>query len=128
VRNRWCLTNMQKCLILLPFVSYEAVRLWWWGGNCGVVSFGKTPCSRSIPTLASKSNRGCGKDLGRWSAQWLTVWLTNFAIPENSFTLPELSGQNRVTVGIRFQIGSMTHEYENALSPVPPSEKRLLRL
>jgi len=44
---------MQKCLILLAFVSYEAVRLWWWGGNCGVVGFGKTPCSCSIPTLAS---------------------------------------------------------------------------
>ena len=34
---------MQKCLILLPFVSYEAVRLWWWGGNDGVVDFEKIP-------------------------------------------------------------------------------------
>jgi hypothetical protein len=42
---------MQKCLILLAFVSYEAVRLWWWGGNCGVVSFGKTPFSCSFPDL-----------------------------------------------------------------------------
>jgi hypothetical protein len=31
-----------KCLILLAFVSYEAVRLWWCGGNGGVVSFEKT--------------------------------------------------------------------------------------
>jgi hypothetical protein len=45
---------MRKHLILLAFVSYEAVRLWWWGGNCGVVSFGKTPFFCSIPTLASK--------------------------------------------------------------------------
>jgi hypothetical protein len=41
VRNRWCLTNVRKCLILLAFVSYEAVRLWWWDGNCGVVDFEK---------------------------------------------------------------------------------------
>ena len=34
---------MQKCLILLAFVSYEAVRLWWWGGNRGVVDFEKIP-------------------------------------------------------------------------------------
>jgi len=44
---------MRKHLILLAFVSYEAVRLWWWGGNCGVVSFGKTPFFCSIPTSAS---------------------------------------------------------------------------
>jgi hypothetical protein len=44
---------MQKCLILLVFVSYEAVRLWWWGGNCGVVDFEKIPLPRSIPTPAS---------------------------------------------------------------------------
>jgi hypothetical protein len=48
------LTDVRKHLILLAFVSYEAVRLWWWGGNCGVVSFGKTPFFCSIPTLASK--------------------------------------------------------------------------
>jgi hypothetical protein len=41
VSNAWCLTNKQKCLILLAFVSYEAVRFWWWGGNCGVVDFEK---------------------------------------------------------------------------------------
>ena len=52
---------MRKHLILLTFVSYEAVRLWWWGGNCGVVSFGKTPFFCSIPTLASKSKRFCVK-------------------------------------------------------------------
>jgi hypothetical protein len=50
----------------------------------------------------------------------LTVSLTISAIPENSVTLPALSGQNRVTVGICFQRRSMTHENENALSPVPP--------
>jgi len=38
----------------LAFVSYEAVRLWWWGGNCGVVDFEKTPCFCSILTSASK--------------------------------------------------------------------------
>ncbi len=53
MRNAVCLTNVRKHLILLAFVSYEAVRLWWWGGNCGVVSFGKTPFFCSIPTLAS---------------------------------------------------------------------------
>ena len=53
MRNVECLTGMRKHLILLTFVSYEAVRLWWWGGNCGVVSFGKTPFFCSIPTLAS---------------------------------------------------------------------------
>ena len=56
-RNVWWLTNIQKCLILLVFVSYEAVRLWWWGGNCGVVDFEKIPLPRSIPTLASKPNQ-----------------------------------------------------------------------
>ena len=30
---------MQKGLILLVFVSYEAVRLWCYCGNCGVVDF-----------------------------------------------------------------------------------------
>jgi hypothetical protein len=50
------LTNVQECLILLAFVSYEAVRLWWWGGNCGVVDFEKIPLPRSIPTLASILN------------------------------------------------------------------------
>jgi len=44
---------VRKHLILLVFISYEAVRLWWWGGNCGVVSFGKTSFFCSIPTLAS---------------------------------------------------------------------------
>ena len=48
---------MQKYLILLAFVSYEAVRLWWWGGNCGVVDFEKIPLPRSIPTLASIRKR-----------------------------------------------------------------------
>ena len=48
---------MQKCLILLAFVSYEAVRLWWWGGNGGVVDFGNIPWPRSIPTSASKPNQ-----------------------------------------------------------------------
>jgi hypothetical protein len=43
VRNVGCLTKTQKCLILLAFVSYEAVRLWWWGSNCGVVDFEKIP-------------------------------------------------------------------------------------
>ena len=36
-----CLTRTQKCLILLPFVSYEAVRLLGQGGNGGVIDFGK---------------------------------------------------------------------------------------
>jgi hypothetical protein len=53
VRNAECLTNVLKHLILLAFVSYEAVRLWWWGGNGGVVSFEKNRYSCSIPTLAS---------------------------------------------------------------------------
>ena len=39
VRDAECLTDVRKRLILLAFVSYEAVRLWWWGGNCGVVGF-----------------------------------------------------------------------------------------
>lgn len=34
---------MQKGLILLVFVSCEAVRLWWRGGNGGVVSSDKLP-------------------------------------------------------------------------------------
>ena len=42
VRDAECLTDVRKRLILLAFVSYEAVRLWWWGGSRGVVSFGKT--------------------------------------------------------------------------------------
>jgi hypothetical protein len=54
-RNVWWLTNIHKCLILLVFVGYEAVRLWWWGGNYGVVDFEKTPLSCSIPTPASNS-------------------------------------------------------------------------
>ena len=50
------------------FVSYEAVRLWWWGGNGGVVSFEKNRYSCSIPTLASILNRVCGKDLRKRKA------------------------------------------------------------
>jgi len=57
------LTEERKHLILFAFVSYEAVRLWWWGGNCGVVSFETTPFFCSIPTLASNLNRVCGNDL-----------------------------------------------------------------
>ena len=60
MRNVWCLTNMQKCLILLAFVSYEAVRLWWWGGNCGVVDFEKNPDLvrfRPSPPIAGLSRR-----------------------------------------------------------------------
>jgi hypothetical protein len=53
VRDAECLTDVRKRLILLAFVSYETVRLWWWGGNCGVVSFGKIREFCSIPTLAS---------------------------------------------------------------------------
>lgn len=63
VRDAECLTDVRERLILLAFVSYEAVRLWWWGGNCGVLSFDKTPEFCSIPTLASNPNRECGKDL-----------------------------------------------------------------
>ena len=69
---------MRKHLILLAFVSYEAVRLWWWGGNCGVVSFEKTPFFCSIPTLASKSKRFCVKVLHRQSATTGTKTGTNF--------------------------------------------------
>ena len=54
VRDVECLTQTRKRLILLAFVSYEAVRLWWRGGSNGVVDFEKTPCICSIPTLASK--------------------------------------------------------------------------
>ena len=53
VRDVECLTQTRKRLILLAFVSYEAVRLWWRGGSNGVVDFEKTPCICSIPTLAS---------------------------------------------------------------------------
>ena len=55
MRDAECLTDGRKHLILLAFVSYEAVRLWWWGGNYGVVSFGKTPFFCSIPTPASET-------------------------------------------------------------------------
>jgi hypothetical protein len=47
------LTKTPKRLILLAFVSYEAVRLWWWGGSSGVVDFGKSPKICPIPTSAS---------------------------------------------------------------------------
>jgi hypothetical protein len=33
-----------------------------------------------------------------------------------------------LTAGIFAQVGWMTHEHEIALSPIPPSQKRLLRL
>ena len=56
VRDVECLTQTRKRLILLAFVSYEAVRLWWRGGSNGVVDFEKTPCICSIPTLASIKN------------------------------------------------------------------------
>jgi len=39
----------------------EATSLWWWGGNCGVVSFETNRHSCSIPTLASIPNRLSGK-------------------------------------------------------------------
>lgn len=63
VRDVECLTQTRKRLILLAFVSYEAVRLWWRGGSNGVVDFEKTPCICSIPTLASKCKRGMLKGL-----------------------------------------------------------------
>jgi hypothetical protein len=65
VRNVECLTKTRKRLILLAFVSYEAVRLWWWGGSNGVVVFGKSPKTCSIPTLASISTRLRTKELSR---------------------------------------------------------------
>ena len=71
---------MQKCLILLAFVSYEAVRLWWWGGNGGVVDFGNIPWPRSIPTLASNSNCVCSIGLGGSGVQTDTKTDTNFPI------------------------------------------------
>ena len=55
---------VSKRLILLVFVSYEAVRLWWWGGNCGVVSFGKTPFFCSSPTTGSIFNCMCSNGVG----------------------------------------------------------------
>ncbi len=73
---------MQKSLILLAFVSYEAVRLWWWGGNYVVVSFGKTPCSRSIPTRASK--------LFRW------LFIRRAAIADGENTPYHLPGIKRI--------------------------------
>ena len=48
---------MQNRLMLLAFVSYEAVRLWWWGGSRGVLEIEKTSKTRSIPTLASRPNQ-----------------------------------------------------------------------
>jgi len=48
VLNDWwprysvCLTHARKGLILLPFDSYEDVRLWWRGGSSGVVGSKKT--------------------------------------------------------------------------------------
>ena len=35
--------------------------------------------------------------------------------------------QNYLTAGIGCQLVSMTHEHETALSPLPSSQKRLLR-
>ena len=56
MRNVERLTAVSKHLILLVFVSYELVRLWWWGGNCGVVSFEKTPFFCSSPTTGTNFN------------------------------------------------------------------------
>jgi len=54
VLNAECLTGVRKRLILLAFVSYEAVRLWWWGDNCGVVVFEKNPLNLSISPTGTK--------------------------------------------------------------------------
>ena len=40
--NAECLADVPKCLVLLAFVSYEAVRLWWWRGTSGVMGFEKS--------------------------------------------------------------------------------------
>ncbi len=48
VRDAECLTDVRKRLILLAFVSYEAVRLWWRGGSNGVV---RQAVSVQIPPL-----------------------------------------------------------------------------
>jgi hypothetical protein len=61
MRNGWRLTQTKNCLILLLFVSYEAVRLWWWGGSNGVMEFEKYSKACSIPILASNSNCVCSK-------------------------------------------------------------------
>jgi len=42
-------------LILLAFVSYEVVRVWWWGGSSGLVGFEKSRYSGSIPISASST-------------------------------------------------------------------------
>jgi hypothetical protein len=70
---------MQKCLILLAFVSYEAVRLWWWGGNGGVVSFEKIRYSCSSPTTGTKSKRLCAKVFPGQGVVTDTKTDTNFA-------------------------------------------------
>jgi hypothetical protein len=91
VRNAEGLTNVRKHLILLEFVSYEAVRLWWWGGNCGVVSFGKTPFFCSIPTLASNAILGGGgaetARLGQVGAVARTKRLLPDKIAEGNFAV-----------------------------------------
>ncbi len=71
VRDVECLTQTRKRLILLAFVSYEAVRLWWRGGSNGVVDFEKTPCICSIPTLASNLKPACFS--GFWRTDERTV-------------------------------------------------------
>ena len=46
---------------------------------------------RSIPTLASSSNRMCGKGFGVSESQWLTVWLTILGLFQNCFKIRENS-------------------------------------
>jgi hypothetical protein len=108
---------VRKGLILLVFDSYEAVRLWWLGGNGGVVSFGKTPFFCSIPTLASRSNRSCGNGLGDGVSP-MANGLANKTAHSREFF--HFAGTIRRESGNRWnqiQIGSIPHENESALSP-----------
>jgi hypothetical protein len=109
MRNAVCLTNVRKHLILLAFVSYEAVRLWWWGGIDGVVGFGKSPKTCSIPTLASSSNARNEKELATGGRATVSETVSKLApyiilarIRQNSLKLAHYGLTLQCRTGTRF--------------------------
>ena len=105
MRNVECLTDMRKHLILLAFGSYEAVRLWWWGGNCGVVDFGETLQICSIPTFASSLFVGF---LVEKASSFSEIFSDN-----STLSLPRLAKANSFTTRSRGRIGlAHAHNHE----------------
>jgi hypothetical protein len=91
----------------LAFVSYEAVRLWWWGGNGGVVDFGNIPWPRSNPTPSAILNLFIVNKMAQpeeaSASEINTPAVLNNYSGKNSASLPEQGKANRTGNCLRDQ-------------------------